>query len=58
MKTKKFSKKLTLKKDTIADLGNEKLNDARGGVNTMPQPCVSYPLCIASDPPRLTCDCI
>jgi hypothetical protein len=57
MKTKKISKKLTLKKDTIAHLGIEKLNEVRGGVETMPQPCISYPLCVASVPPRLTCDC-
>jgi hypothetical protein len=58
MKTKEFSKKLTLKKGTIAHLGNKKLNEVRGGVDTMPQPCVSYPVCIASRLPRLTCDCL
>jgi hypothetical protein len=31
MKTKKFAKKLTLKKETIVDLGNEQLGNVKGG---------------------------
>lgn len=31
MKTKKFRKKLTLKKQTVAELGNEVLDNVRGG---------------------------
>lgn len=57
MKTKEFRKKLRLKKGTIAHLGNEKLNDVRGGYNTMPQPCPSYPVCHFSDFHEDTCNC-
>lgn len=33
MKTKKFNKKLSLNKKTIANLVNKELNDVRGGIS-------------------------
>jgi len=36
MKTKKFTKKLTLNKNTIADLSNEQLNQVKGGCASKP----------------------
>jgi hypothetical protein len=36
MKTKKFAKKLTLNKKTIANLGNEQLNQVKGGCASKP----------------------
>lgn len=46
MKTKKFEKKLVLTKKTIANLSNNELGNAVGGI-------VPYP-----PPPTVTCDTV
>ena len=43
MKTKKFNKKLSLNKKTIASLGNGNMTDVKGGVPPSHQPgCTTF----------------
>ena len=43
MKTKKFSKKLTLNKRTVSDLNGNELKKVKGGIPTFPIPgCPIY----------------
>lgn len=39
MKTKKFNKKLTLTKETVADLSHEALSNIKGGIYTVFYTC-------------------
>ena len=58
MKTKKFNKKLTLKKVTVADLRHSQMSEIQGGDNT-PASCLEYLTCTCTnyEPtcPKITC---
>jgi hypothetical protein len=54
MKTKTFSKKLVLKKDTIADLNTDELKVAHGGGTIFL--CTMFP-CRTIDPPSKCSPC-
>ncbi len=49
MRTKKFGKKLALKKTTVADLSNLEMRDVRGGGDT-------HRYCPDTEYPCYTCD--
>jgi hypothetical protein len=53
MKTKTFSKKLVLKKDTIADLNTDELKAAHGGKSVF---CTMFP-CRTIDFPSICYPC-
>jgi len=56
MKTKKFSKKLTLNKKTIADLNNGEMKVVRGGINEPPRRVTeTCQTCDNSIPPGTCC---
>ncbi len=56
MKAKKFNKKLSLNKKTVANLNNGQMNDVLGGVH---KTTTTAPFCQFScvDTCRITCDC-
>jgi hypothetical protein len=49
MKAKKFSKKLTINKATIANLSKDKQEDVRGGINPTNYYTCPYTLCPYTD---------
>ncbi len=44
MKPKKFSKKLTLNKKTVAHLNGNEMTKVKGGIPTFPYPGCPYPV--------------
>ena len=57
MKTKKFAKKLTLNKNTIANLSNGQLVKIKGGVADTEHLCVpSFTLTNCDECPSYTCE--
>ena len=52
MKTKKFNKRLSLKKTTIAHLGNPELNGVKGGLVTCGLTCTCVLGCLTITCPQ------
>ena len=59
MRTKKFNKKLNLKKQTISDLNNREMNKLKGGANVSfypDKPCNTATYICTTCRTNITCD--